>query len=1167
MGVRGLTSYIEGNKKQFYEERKLKNTKLVIDGNSLLCNFHVKSGLDQRHGGDYESFANIIQQFFDALTTCNIEPFVVMDGAIDYSGKKFPTLKERVQGRIELASKMSSGKARQSQVSPFTLLSRAVFRQKLSSLNVPFIYCMFEADQEVACLANKWNCAVLSKDSDFYIFDLKGGYLPYEFFEWHNISMCQETKERYIPVSHFSINNFCACFNNMNKELLPLFAVIVGNDYTSPRSMDAFFSRVNFSQVAQPAHWWMHARIDGLLHWLSQFPGPEEAMDEVLVRDSAQDITQDIISGMQEYKVSHSNLAQYFMHGASVDNLAKYYTPANLPEPVRHLPEWLLDRLSRGHLPSFILDVLVLQKTILGVQVENCQLPSSHTTSLPIRQVFYGLLLDGNRKLLQGQGSEQGETTNPTEGSPLYHVQEFDRQGLKFQGASIDAILPSGIQQLPLEKLNEVLLETLGADESITIADRPHLNLPVCVTCYWLSSSKPKPNLQMVQALLLGIVYGELCRLGGSQRGPAAEYPGVRAVCNRLGRLRVRANERRGPDLDVAHAYSQWQSCLWMSIYLNQLLCCPLPEPECAWLYSGTFVHGAVVEMKWGSTPEDLLMGAPFPAQLYRDIQVAVQRSVGADFFRPPSRKWVNASLDQRHGGDYESFANIIQQFFETLTTCNIKPFVVMDGAIDYSGKKFPTLKERAQGRVEDAGKISTGKSKQSQVSPFTLLSRTVFRQKLASLNVPFIHCMFEADQEIACLANEWNCAVLSKDSDFYIFDLKGGRVLLETLGADESITIADRPHLNLPVCVTCYWLSSSKPKPNLQMVQALLLGIVYGELCRLGGSQRDQLRDQFVFGISSKELRRKLLNAASDNELTWPKMIQITNNFECTSIGLQSIQRGPSSPHLRADHVGLQQRGAKQREFRMGRTEPRSNTGSECHRCLGKGHAPGDRRFKEFHCRGCGKTGHLERACKTKHPDLHATAKEQQRRQTGGSASRSFHSRSGPEVNFVDKTESTTEGPVAEYPGVRAVCNRLGRLRVRANERRGPDLDVAHAYSQWQSCLWMSIYLNQLLCSPLPEPECAWLYGGTFVHGAVKEMKGGSTPEVLLTGAPFPAQLYSAIQGAMWHSVGADFFAPSSTKKRRGRRPNKRGRAPRAQGVVNRFALLTCEDDDADEE
>ncbi|XP_061111896.1 protein asteroid homolog 1-like [Conger conger] len=627
MGVRALTSYIEGNKKQFYEERKLKNTKLVIDGNSLLCNFHVKSGLDQRHGGDYESFANIIQQFFDALTTCNIKPFVVMDGAIDYSGKKFPRLKERVQGRIELASKMSSGKARQSQVSPFTLLSRAVFRQKLSSLNVPFIYCMFEADQEVACLANKWNCAVLSKDSDFYIFDLKGGYLPYEFFEWHNISMCQETKERYIPVSHFSINNFCACFNNMNKELLPLFAVIVGNDYTSPRSMDAFFSRVNFSQVAQPAHWWMHARIDGLLHWLSQFPGPEEAMDEVLVRDSAQDITQDIISGMQEYKVSHSNLAQYFMHGASVDNLAKYYTPANLPEPVRHLPEWLLDRLSRGHLPSFILDVLVLQKTILGVQVENCQLPSSHTTSLPIRQVFYGLLLDGNRKLLQGQGSEQGETTNPTEGSPLYHVQEFDRQGLKFQGASIDAILPSGIQQLPLEKLNEVLLETLGADESITIADRPHLNLPVCVTCYWLSSSKPKPNLQMVQALLLGIVYGELCRLGGSQRGPAAEYPGVRAVCNRLGRLRVRANERRGPDLDVAHAYSQWQSCLWISIYLNQLLCCPLPEPECAWLYSGTFVHGAVVEMKWGSTPEDLLMGAPFPAQLYMDIQVAVQRS------------------------------------------------------------------------------------------------------------------------------------------------------------------------------------------------------------------------------------------------------------------------------------------------------------------------------------------------------------------------------------------------------------------------------------------------------------------------------------------------------------------------------------------------------------
>ncbi|KAJ8268287.1 hypothetical protein COCON_G00134590 [Conger conger] len=656
MGVHGLTSYIEENGKQFFKDLKLRNTTLVIDGCSLFFRLYFTSGLDQQHGGDYESFANLIQQFFEALSMCNIRPFVLLDGGIDYTNKKFPTLVQRAQKKIKEADALSRG----SHGSILPLLTRQVFKQVLYSLHVPFIQCVAEADWEIACLANQWNCAVLTMDSDFYIFDLKGGYLPFAFFQWQNVGMCQKTSERYIPASHFSINKFCSRFHHMNKELLPLFAVMAGNDYTSPGSMDKFFSRVVFSQVAQPAHSRTHARIDGLLHWLSQFSGPQKAMDAVLqiLGNSDPSINRDLLSsGVQEYKLSHSNLARYFTHGAAV---------TNLPEPVRHLPEWLLAGLTSGRLPSFILDVLVLQRSLLIVQVENCRLPSSHTTSLPIRQVLYGLLLDGNRKLLQGHGSKQRKSTNPTEGSPLYRVQEFDRHGLNLRGSPVQAVLPRGIQQLSLDKLNEVplpvrlqvLLETLGVDEFIATALPPHLSLPVCVTCYWITSSEPKPNLQMVQALLLGIVYGELCRLGGSQRGPAAEYPGVRAVCDRLGRLRVRANERRGPDLDVAHAYSQWQSCLWMSIYLNQLLCCPLPEPECAWLYSGTFVHGAVVEMKRNSTPEDLLMGAPFPAQLYRDIQVAVQRSVGADFFRPPSRKRVNASKEVQGVGATQRFCS-----------------------------------------------------------------------------------------------------------------------------------------------------------------------------------------------------------------------------------------------------------------------------------------------------------------------------------------------------------------------------------------------------------------------------------------------------------------------------------------------------------------------------
>lgn len=35
-----------------------------------------------------------------------------------------------------------------------------------------------------------------------------------------------------------------------------------------------------------------------------------------------------------------------------------------------------------------------------------------------------------------------------------------------------------------------------------------------------------------------------------------------------------------GFDLDAAHGFCQWQCCLQMGLYLNQLLCVPLAEPD-----------------------------------------------------------------------------------------------------------------------------------------------------------------------------------------------------------------------------------------------------------------------------------------------------------------------------------------------------------------------------------------------------------------------------------------------------------------------------------------------------------------------------------------------------------------------------------------------------------
>lgn len=65
----------------------------------------------------------------------------------------------------------------------------------------------------------------------------------------------------------------------------------------------------------------------------------------------------------------------------------------------------------------------------------------------------------------------------------------------------------------------EVFLETLGVSQSTLNGIPPHLRLPVAVTYYWLRHAHLRPDHPFLQALLLGLVYGELCRQRKSQTG------------------------------------------------------------------------------------------------------------------------------------------------------------------------------------------------------------------------------------------------------------------------------------------------------------------------------------------------------------------------------------------------------------------------------------------------------------------------------------------------------------------------------------------------------------------------------------------------------------------------------------------------------------------------
>ncbi|XP_054914781.1 protein asteroid homolog 1 [Poeciliopsis prolifica] len=672
MGVQGLTTYVESNR-NFLHDVKFRDSRLVIDGCSLYYRLYFNYGFDQQHGGDYDAFACFLNQFLSALETCNIEPYVVLDGGMDPSDKKFATLRQRLQSKIKEADSISHG--RNGSVLP--ILVSKVFIQVLNQRGIPLVQCPAEADWEIACLAHQWNCPVLTNDSDFYIFDLPAGYLPLHFFQWTNLN--GKASQRYIPSRCYTTNSLCRWFGGMNRELLPLCAVLTGNDYGAPKEAETLLALIDMSALGRgggrgrgraPA-----SRIEDILIWLSLFPNVTEALKEVSRlmdgvagvgrRGQGGGLSSQLLAAMQEYNIkAQSSLAPWF----SECTLA----PRGKTSGQAQLPECLSLAAARGQLSNLALDAFVMQRVLLIPQVENSKLASSHCISTPIRQAVYGILLQkaentaslvsaaklakAGQAQMQGTGSKRGrggggrgqqgseqvfnaapvQTQSHGSGSPIF-VEEYDRLDLTLSKKQVEPVILlnhihlDGLSQAPAAVRLGVLFEVLGVTQSALAPVPLHLQLAVAVTGFWLREATPAPSQALLQALVMGMVYGELTlnsQPGAPRKIPVApqlNWAAERGFLSALDRQRVRPGERRGVDVGAAHCLSQWQSCLWSALCLNQLLLVPLPEPNVSLLFSGTLVHGVFRYLKGGRPVESLLPGGSLSGQLCFSLLDAVK--------------------------------------------------------------------------------------------------------------------------------------------------------------------------------------------------------------------------------------------------------------------------------------------------------------------------------------------------------------------------------------------------------------------------------------------------------------------------------------------------------------------------------------------------------------
>nr|XP_023023136.1 protein asteroid [Leptinotarsa decemlineata] len=431
MGIRGLTTFIQNRSNLYMEKYELHDTSLILDGNAVACQLYRWHTISNDcFGGDYDKYANVIRNFFHLLFDCNVTPYVVFDGG--YEKRKVATVINRMKNKIKSADQLNC--VTECSISVFPLLLRLTFLETITKLNIKILRCDFEGDSEIASIARTLNCPVLSFDSDFYILDVL--YIPFNTLDMSvKTSRTKINSEEYlyIPCEVYKVENFVKRFNGLNKTILPILAVLLGNDYVKRSIFSSFYQNLKMQKCACPKE--EQKRIKSLIMWL-QNETIESAIEKVLSRykkDKRKFILSKIQNAIQAYNNLNSKYLSYFgleqpviSDGhATVSDLSVAEDESSVceeesedvsaseghssscdeiflddEEPAVDVPSIFFEKFRTCQYPASFMNILFQHKYYCEPQVEMSALPNSHEVNFDILSAIHKILTDSNDPLI-----------------------------------------------------------------------------------------------------------------------------------------------------------------------------------------------------------------------------------------------------------------------------------------------------------------------------------------------------------------------------------------------------------------------------------------------------------------------------------------------------------------------------------------------------------------------------------------------------------------------------------------------------------------------------------------------------------------------------------------------------------------------------------------------
>lgn len=534
MGIPRLTSFVNDTFTGWQREEVTGN--LVIDGYSLIYSLY---SFDWSHGGQFPEYHSKVAHFFMSLGQSGITPLVILDG-IDYREEKTATTIKRRNDAIKTIHKHTANMQKRNIEAVDDILpplAVTVFLMVMIELQVKFVVVDGEGDVGIYQLANAHSCPVLSSDSDFLMFKLKSGYIPYNRFHWEASPINAEV---------FYYRAFCEQLKFGDDNLRLVIPAIVGNDFLQGIDTPRFLSHITRKVGAETKG---VNRLVNVVKYVSLFKSLEDFAYNTktiacLDENERRRLQDNCFKSQEMYDCEDETSLEII--GGQTQLLAFNSDP---------LPDWVMKQFRGGNFSPTIMEALVVGKSTLQVFVDNTTAVSCLQTSLPIRQHMYGL----TRSSL---------------------VTEFYRENLELCGKGIHSI--ESVNGRPLPSLDRIpfisaanreklFYSILGCDSHVFHNLPNHWKLVMATTLYWSLYTHPPPHV--IKALVLCFVVCSTSQY---------ELPKMRSE------FFIPDTFRRSPKWMLPlHAFAQWQGIYIDAMALNQLLMLPLEALSPALVYDG----------------------------------------------------------------------------------------------------------------------------------------------------------------------------------------------------------------------------------------------------------------------------------------------------------------------------------------------------------------------------------------------------------------------------------------------------------------------------------------------------------------------------------------------------------------------------------------------------